>query len=404
MSEKQYKFDLASSKGHCSQCKKDIAKGEVRITFDSDKDDGKDPEVFHVKCKSLKSIDAKKVDGFDKLSSEHQTQILDQAKPSKGDKDKDKKDSKDKDKEKKKKDDDSDDDEHKKRIKVTKTKRKRTKMMMTIKRKRTKKRAARMTTVKVMTIRIKKRNKRRRRRRRRAVIATAEVKKTVTVTARKTTRRKKKKKSRSKSKDKSSAKKGKKRKWEEKNVFDLKTELKHRRLNYDQKARKADLVDLLEEDDKNPQKRPKKKNKDGSDSEEEEKKKKKPRERTVEEKDYQALKKNLDKKTMTVLKDELRHNNQRLMGQKKELVERVADGRTYGTLPKCPDCRGGLVKIVYPKRHGHGGQGKTSCSGFMDDGKFVRCSYKSDKNITRAKWKIPVEKEKEKKKDKDKDD
>jgi len=76
----------------------------------------------------------------------------------------------------------------------------------------------------------------------------------------------------------------------------LKTELKHRRLNYDQKARKADLVDLLEEDDKNPQKRPKKKNKDGSDSEEEEKKKKKPRERTVEEKDYQALKKKFGQK------------------------------------------------------------------------------------------------------------
>jgi len=404
MSEKQYKFDLASSKGHCSQCKKDIAKGEVRITFDSDKDDGKDPEVFHVKCKSLKSIDAKKVDGFDKLSSEHQTQILDQAKPSKGDKDKDKKDSKDKDKEKKKKDDDSDDDEHKKKDKGDKDKEKKDKDDDDNKKKKDKKKSSKDDDSESDDDKDKKKKQEKKKKKKKGSDSDSGSEEDSDSDSEEDDKKKKKKKSRSKSKDKSSAKKGKKRKWEEKNVFDLKTELKHRRLNYDQKARKADLVDLLEEDDKNPQKRPKKKNKDGSDSEEEEKKKKKPRERTVEEKDYQALKKNLDKKTMTVLKDELRHNNQRLMGQKKELVERVADGRTYGTLPKCPECRGGLVKIVYPKRHGHGGQGKTSCSGFMDDGKFVRCSYKSDKNITRAKWKIPVEKEKEKKKDKDKDD
>ena len=42
------------------------------------------------------------------------------------------------------------------------------------------------------------------------------------------------------------------------------------------------------------------------------------------------------------------------------LVDRCVDGHMFGGLPRCPECGGGLLRVVYAKRFGHSGQGKFS--------------------------------------------
>ena len=67
------------------------------------------------------------------------------------------------------------------------------------------------------------------------------------------------------------------------------------------------------------------------------------------------------------LKELLALNEQLKGGTKGELIARIVDGKMYGALPRCPECGGGLLKVVYEKKYGHGGQGKFSCPGFYDD-------------------------------------
>jgi len=62
-------------------------------------------------------------------------------------------------------------------------------------------------------------------------------------------------------------------------------------------------------------------------------------------------------------------------GTKPELVQRCIDGAQHGALPRCSECGGGLLKVVYAQQHGHGGQGKFSCPGFHDGDAFQRCPY-----------------------------
>tara|TARA_B110001452_G_scaffold93428_2_gene77133 strand:+ start:2851 stop:3588 length:738 start_codon:yes stop_codon:yes gene_type:complete len=86
------------------------------------------------------------------------------------------------------------------------------------------------------------------------------------------------------------------------------------------------------------------------------------------------------------LKELLALNEQLKGGAKGELIARIVDGKMYGALPRCPECGGGLLRVVYPKKYGHGGQGRFSCPGFFDDDVFRRCPYTAD-SAARHAWK-----------------
>lgn len=78
-------------------------------------------------------------------------------------------------------------------------------------------------------------------------------------------------------------------------------------------------------------------------------------------------------------------NGQRKAGAKAELVERCADGKLYGALPRCTACGGGQLRVRYAAKFGHGGQGTFSCPGFYDDDAFQRCAF-SATSAERAAW------------------
>lgn len=75
-------------------------------------------------------------------------------------------------------------------------------------------------------------------------------------------------------------------------------------------------------------------------------------------------------------------------GTKPELVQRCIDGKLHGALPRCPQCGGGLLKVVYAQPHGHGGQGRFSCPGFHDGDAFQRCPYTATSAV-RLPWVEP---------------
>ncbi len=89
----------------------------------------------------------------------------------------------------------------------------------------------------------------------------------------------------------------------------------------------------------------------------------------------------------------------------------MVDGKMYGALPRCSECGGGLLRVVYKSKYGHGGQGKVrappsndwlaraqpvspprptpaqfSCPGYYDDDEWKRCSFVSDGDIARSPW------------------
>lgn len=86
----------------------------------------------------------------------------------------------------------------------------------------------------------------------------------------------------------------------------------------------------------------------------------------------------LNQLTTNELKEECRLNDQKVSGIKKELVERVADGRVKGAIPRCPQCTGG--KLRFNPRTGN-----YKCPGYMDDEDFVKCN-KVYKSLIRRKW------------------
>jgi len=87
------------------------------------------------------------------------------------------------------------------------------------------------------------------------------------------------------------------------------------------------------------------------------------------------------------LKENLRENNQKVGGNKPELVARCVDGAMYGSLPRCPDCGAGRLQVRYPAgvTFGHGGQGTFYCPGYFDDDTFRRCSFSST-SVERSEW------------------
>jgi hypothetical protein len=71
---------------------------------------------------------------------------------------------------------------------------------------------------------------------------------------------------------------------------------------------------------------------------------------------------------------------QSMSGNKDELIEKVADGRVLGRIPRCPKCFGGRPKFTFRA-------GTYHCSGYRDDTDFINCHNTFELNeITREKW------------------
>ena len=80
------------------------------------------------------------------------------------------------------------------------------------------------------------------------------------------------------------------------------------------------------------------------------------------------------------LKQICRKNDQKITGTKSELIERVADGRVLGRIPKCAECGGGRLRF-------NAKTGVYTCPGYMEDDQFVRCSKSFQaKEVQRTTW------------------
>ena len=80
------------------------------------------------------------------------------------------------------------------------------------------------------------------------------------------------------------------------------------------------------------------------------------------------------------LKAILRANMQSMTGDKKTLVEKVADGEVLGSMPRCSKCGGGYLKWNNKK-------GQYWCNGYMDDTVWKFCHFKGGKgDVIRSPW------------------
>jgi len=77
------------------------------------------------------------------------------------------------------------------------------------------------------------------------------------------------------------------------------------------------------------------------------------------------------------LKNMLKFNDQLCNGKKADLIERVAECKVLGTIPRCPECSGGKPKFQ---------AGYYFCPGYMDDDKFQECNWIS-RDLERTPWK-----------------
>jgi predicted RNA-binding Zn-ribbon protein involved in translation (DUF1610 family) len=62
-------------------------------------------------------------------------------------------------------------------------------------------------------------------------------------------------------------------------------------------------------------------------------------------------------------------NNQPKTGNKTELIERCADGKLLGSIPRCPECGGGRLRFDKVT-------GDYKCPGYMEDVAFRSCNRK----------------------------
>jgi hypothetical protein len=80
------------------------------------------------------------------------------------------------------------------------------------------------------------------------------------------------------------------------------------------------------------------------------------------------------------LKEMLRKNDQIIGGNKTELINRIADAKVLGAIPRCPRCSGGRPKFD-PKTSTY------KCPGFQDDDKWRFCNKKyTFEELPREKW------------------
>ena len=106
--------------------------------------------------------------------------------------------------------------------------------------------------------------------------------------------------------------------------------------------------------------------------------------------EYREACESLEELTVDALKGKLRKNSQKVSGTKRELIERIADCKLYGCMPKCSECGTGTLRVIYEnnKKYGHTGHGRYYCPGFVDDdGVFQTCLWTGDETkIKREKW------------------
>jgi hypothetical protein len=55
-----------------------------------------------------------------------------------------------------------------------------------------------------------------------------------------------------------------------------------------------------------------------------------------------------------------------MSGNKDELIDKIADGKILGSIPRCPACGGGRPKFDR-------GNGTYYCPGYRDDEEFKNC-------------------------------
>jgi hypothetical protein len=75
----------------------------------------------------------------------------------------------------------------------------------------------------------------------------------------------------------------------------------------------------------------------------------------------------LNDKTLPELKAMLKRNDQITTGTKTKLIKRVIECVTHGTLPRCPEC--GLGRLRLNRYYGF------SCPGGFDDDEYMFCGY-----------------------------
>jgi hypothetical protein len=86
----------------------------------------------------------------------------------------------------------------------------------------------------------------------------------------------------------------------------------------------------------------------------------------------------MDALSVEALKAMLRANDGLLSGGKSDLVQRCAEGKVLGALPRCPLCSAGKLKFDSKS-------GIYNCPGYMDDDKWAPCFFKSGA-IDRRPW------------------
>lgn len=95
---------------------------------------------------------------------------------------------------------------------------------------------------------------------------------------------------------------------------------------------------------------------------------------------YKEQKHKLAEKTNAELKEMLKKNDQTCTGTKDELIEKIADGKVLGKIPRCSHCFGGRLRFNYKT-------GLYKCPGYRDDTDFHNCqrSFKLEE-VKRDAW------------------
>lgn len=96
---------------------------------------------------------------------------------------------------------------------------------------------------------------------------------------------------------------------------------------------------------------------------------------------FKKFKDELNEKKLQDLKEMCKLNDMKVSGTKTELIERIADAKVLGVIPKCPSCGGGRPKLN-PKMRTY------YCSGYLDDTIFKNCHKTfAYSEIVREPWK-----------------
>ena len=95
---------------------------------------------------------------------------------------------------------------------------------------------------------------------------------------------------------------------------------------------------------------------------------------------FREWKHKLQTKTNAELKEMCKKNDQTCSGTKDDLIEKIADGKVLGKIPRCQHCFGGRLRFDWKT-------GIYNCPGYRDDTDFHNCQKKFTLGeITRDTW------------------